>query len=149
MAHISPWSHRVRSDPSSQFNPIWVYCGSNPLSSTFKYLMVNQARLSWICFSLWFLPFLQLVNLALILKILLNINYIQMWWKIIDDCCLQYLNDVFGIKLIFLRSKSYVAIFSICMGIRSSVCDVFNNFLLITQQIEVGLVAIKIDYFSP
>jgi len=35
--------------------------------------------------------------------------------KIIDDYRLQYLNDLFEIKLIFLRSKSYVAIFWICM----------------------------------
>ena len=32
-------------------------------------------------------------------------------------------------------------------ALRSSVCDVFNNFLLITQQIEVGLVAIKMRFF--
>jgi len=55
-----------------------------------------------------------------------------MWRKIIDDYKLYYLNDLFEIKLIFLRSKSYVAIFSICMGAtNSSVWDVFNNFLLI------------------
>ena len=33
-------------------------------------------------------------------------------------------------------------------ALRSSVCDVFNNFLLITQQIEVGLVAIKSAFLS-
>ena len=38
-----------------------------------------------------------------------------MWRKIIDDYRLEYLNDLFEIKLIFLRSKSYIAIFSICM----------------------------------
>ena len=38
-----------------------------------------------------------------------------MWRKIIDDYRLQYLNDLFEIKLISLRSKSYVANFSICM----------------------------------
>ena len=38
-----------------------------------------------------------------------------MWRKIIDDYRLSYLNDLFEIKLIFLRSESYVAIFSICM----------------------------------
>ena len=38
-----------------------------------------------------------------------------MWRKIMDDYRLEYLNDLFEIKLIFLRSKSYVAIFSICM----------------------------------
>ena len=27
----------------------------------------------------------------------------------------KYMNDLFELKLIFLRSKSYVAIFSICM----------------------------------
>ena len=37
-----------------------------------------------------------------------------MWRNIIDDW-LIYLNDLFEIKLIFLRSKSHVAIFSICM----------------------------------
>jgi len=39
-----------------------------------------------------------------------------MWRKIIDDYKLQYLKDLFEIKLIFLLSRSYVAIFSICMG---------------------------------
>ena len=34
-----------------------------------------------------------------------------MWRKIIDDFRLKYLNDLFEIKLIFLRSKSIVAIF--------------------------------------
>ena len=38
-----------------------------------------------------------------------------MWRKIIYDYRLLYLNDLFEIKLIFLRSKSYVAIFSFCM----------------------------------
>ena len=36
-----------------------------------------------------------------------------MWRKIIDG---YRLNDFFEIKLIFLRFKSYVAIFSICMA---------------------------------
>ena len=36
-------------------------------------------------------------------KILWNINYIRMRRKIIDDYCLKYLNDLFGIKLIILR----------------------------------------------
>ena len=39
-----------------------------------------------------------------------------MWRKIIDDYRLYYLNVLFEIKLIFLRSKSYVAIFSFCMA---------------------------------
>ena len=39
-----------------------------------------------------------------------------MWRKIIDDLRLSYLNDLFEIKLIFLRSKSNVPISSICMG---------------------------------
>ena len=39
-----------------------------------------------------------------------------MWRKIIDDYRLKYLNDLFNINLIFLRSKSYVPISSICMG---------------------------------
>ena len=39
-----------------------------------------------------------------------------MWRKIIDDYRLEYLNDLFKINLIFLRSKLYVAIFSICVG---------------------------------
>ena len=38
-----------------------------------------------------------------------------MWRKIIDDYSLYFLNDLFEIKWIFLRSKSYVAIFPICM----------------------------------
>ena len=40
-----------------------------------------------------------------------------MWRKIIDGYRLKDLNDLFEIKLIFLRSKSYVAIFSICMDV--------------------------------
>ena len=46
-----------------------------------------------------------------------------------------YLNDFFEIKLIILRSKSYVAIFS-----NYSVWDVFNNFLLIdaTDKSKIG-----------
>ena len=39
-----------------------------------------------------------------------------MWRKIIDDYRLLYLNDLFEIELIFLRSKSYVPTSSICMG---------------------------------
>ena len=35
--------------------------------------------------------------------------------KIIDDYCLQYLNDLFGIKLTWLRSELNVATFQICM----------------------------------
>ena len=50
-----------------------------------------------------------------------------MWRKKIDDYRLYYLNDLFEIKLIFSRSKSYVAIFCICMGAKLF----FNNFLLI------------------
>ena len=38
---------------------------------------------------------------------------------------------MFKIKLIFLRSKSYIAIFWICMDGKYSVLDVFNKFLLI------------------
>ena len=34
-----------------------------------------------------------------------------MWRKIIDDYRLYYLNNLFEIKLIFLRSKSNFAIF--------------------------------------
>ena len=37
-----------------------------------------------------------------------------MWRKITDDYRLKYLNDLFEIKFIFLRSKSYVATFGIC-----------------------------------
>ena len=39
-------------------------------------------------------------------KMLSNINFIRMRWKIIDDYCLYFLIDLFGIKLIILRSKS-------------------------------------------
>ena len=39
------------------------------------------------------------------------INYIRMRRKIIDDYKLQYLNALFGIKLILLQSESYVAPF--------------------------------------
>ena len=35
--------------------------------------------------------------------------------KITDDYCLEYLNDLFGIKLICLRSELSVASFRICM----------------------------------
>ena len=34
-------------------------------------------------------------------KILWNTNFLQMRRKIIDDYCLWYLNELFGIKLIF------------------------------------------------
>ena len=37
--------------------------------------------------------------------------------KIIDDYRLEYLNDWFGIKLIFLRSELYVATFCICIDV--------------------------------
>ena len=49
-------------------------------------------------------------------KIVWNINFIRMCRKIIDDYCLQYLNVLFGIKLICLRSELNVATFRICMG---------------------------------
>ena len=51
--------------------------------------------------------------------------------QIIDDYWLQYLNDLFGIKLIFLRSELNVATFWICMDARFLVWVVFTNFLLI------------------
>ena len=41
--------------------------------------------------------------------------FIRMRRKIIDDCCLYYLNDLFGIKLICLRSELNVATFWLCM----------------------------------
>ena len=40
---------------------------------------------------------------------------IRMHRKIIDDYCLYYLNDLFGIALIILRSQLNVATFRICM----------------------------------
>ena len=48
-------------------------------------------------------------------KILWNINYLRIRRKIIDDYCLSYLNDLFGNKLIILRSELNVANFWICM----------------------------------
>ena len=38
--------------------------------------------------------------------------------KIIDDYCLKYLNDLFGIKLIILRFELNVAAFRVCMDAR-------------------------------
>ena len=65
-------------------------------------------------------------------KILWNMNYIRMSRKIIDDCCLQYLNDLFGIKLIFLRSELNVQTFWIYMDAKFfSMIRFFYNFLLI------------------
>ena len=51
--------------------------------------------------------------------------------KIIDDYCLQYLNDLFGIKLICFRSELNVASFQICMYAAFLGVSRFNNFLLI------------------
>ena len=51
--------------------------------------------------------------------------------KIIDDYRLLNLNDLFGIKLIFLRSELYVAISAFVLMLRSSVRGGFYNFLLI------------------
>ena len=51
--------------------------------------------------------------------------------KIIDDFCLQYLNDLFGIKLICLRSELNVESFQICMYAAFLGVSRFNNFLLI------------------
>ena len=48
---------------------------------------------------------------ALYTKLILNINYIRMCREIIDDYRLSYLNDLFEIKLIILRYKSYIATF--------------------------------------
>ena len=52
-------------------------------------------------------------------------------WKIIDDYCFYYLNDLFGIKLIILRSELNVASFQICMDAAFFDVSRFNNFLLI------------------
>ena len=61
-----------------------------------------------------------------------NINYVRMRRKIIDDYCLQYLNDLFGIKLICdPSSMSHLSEFVWTLG--SSVLVVFNNFLLIRR----------------
>ena len=59
--------------------------------------------------------------------------------------CLYYLNNLFGIKLIFLRSESDGMItFSIWVDATLfSTCR-----FLQTQQLEVRLVAIKNAYFS-
>ena len=64
-------------------------------------------------------------------KILWKITYTQMWWKIIDGYMLWYLNDMFEIKLIFLRFQLYIATFQFGLMLRYSAEVVFNNFLLI------------------
>ena len=51
--------------------------------------------------------------------------------KITDDYCLEYLNDLFGIKLICLRSELNVASFRICMDAAFFGVSSFNNFFLI------------------
>ena len=54
-----------------------------------------------------------------------------MWRKIIDDYRLQFLNDLFEIKLIFYSLRSMLQFSQFVWALCSSVCDVFNNFLLI------------------
>ena len=51
--------------------------------------------------------------------------------KIIDDYCLQYLNDFFGIKLIFYCPRRMLQLSDFVWSLRSSVLVIFNNFVLI------------------
>jgi len=54
-----------------------------------------------------------------------------MWRKIIDDHRLKYLNDLFEIKLIFYGLSCMLQFSEFVWALSYSVCDVFNNFLLI------------------
>ena len=59
------------------------------------------------------------------------------------------MNDLLGIKLIFLRSKLNVATLWICMDVGSSAWVVFNNFLLIDTTDRSKISSDKSAYFSP
>ena len=48
-----------------------------------------------------------------------------MWRKIIDDYRLIYLNDLFEIKWIFLRSKSFVAILKKALNTNQKITDLY------------------------
>ena len=51
--------------------------------------------------------------------------------KKIDDYSLQYINDLFGIKLIFYDPSRILQLSEFARSLRSAVLVVFNNFLLI------------------
>ena len=54
-----------------------------------------------------------------------------MWRKIIDDYRLQYLNNLFEIKLIFYSLSRILQFIQFVWPLSFSVWDVFNNFFLI------------------
>ena len=54
-----------------------------------------------------------------------------MWRKIIDDYRLQYLNDLFEIKLIFYGLSRMLQFSDFEWALSYSVWDFFNNFLLL------------------
>ena len=54
-----------------------------------------------------------------------------MWRKIIDDYRLKYLNNLFEIKLFFYGLSCMLQFSEFEWALSYSVCDVFNNFLLI------------------
>ena len=69
--------------------------------------------------------------------------------KIIDDYCLYYLNDLFGIKLINLLSELNVAFFFSLYGLCVLLYETFLTiFSLKTQQIEVRLLTLKSAFLS-
>ena len=65
------------------------------------------------------------------LLILWNINNLRMRRKIIDDDWMWYLNDLFGIKLIFYDLSWILQLSEFLWTLRSSIWFVSNNFLLI------------------
>jgi len=54
-----------------------------------------------------------------------------MWRKIIDDYRLQYLKNLFEIKLIFCSLSSMLQFSEFVWALSYSVWDIFKNFLLI------------------
>ena len=74
---------------------------------------------------------------------------IRMRRKIIDDYCLQYMNDLFRIKLIFYDPSSMLHlskfVWTRYVLRHGSFLTIFS---LQTQQIDIRLVAIKSAYFS-
>ena len=71
--------------------------------------------------------------------------------KIIDDYWVEYLNDLFEIKLNFLRSELNIAIFCFCMDATffSKSRPFLNNFLIIDATDRSKISSDKSNYFSP
>ena len=63
-------------------------------------------------------------------------------------CTLQYLNDLFEIKLIFYRLSRTLQFSEFVWALRSSVWDAFNNFLFTDAMDKSKTVAIKSVFLS-